>query len=725
MQHYVPLAFRRLISDSNSHSGFRIAIAMSCMFIPAVFDLHIPFFQKSSLAISLLLCLGVLASAIVEVDENTKNRQKFIATVIACFFIASSSVELLLPYPIIFAIGLGTSSFAFMMLASLGMHYSRIGFGAILIAIYTLIGHQGDASWFESPILLSIGALWYGFFAITWSHFSPNRTLREQLAQLFYALSRYQFQKSDLFDTQKGSSKQAIIDTRQKLAVLNISIMARLETSKNMLKGQYQENTKQQELALLNQYYLVAEQIHERMSASQYLYSQLENTFGRSQILEGFHQLLLQLSIDCHQVGASISDKKIYLHTKRLKWTTQALSDQLFLLKQKLQLFDNNQEAMQALQAIYDNLSGIDQLLISLTKIHQKSVAIVVDSEQQAALPFWKIILNAYRQKTPVFKHAVRISCSLVLAFLIQAQFELNNGFWILPTVLFVCQPSFSETRKRLILRSIGTLSGIILSFPIFLLLNDTLAQSILMVIAAFLFITYVRTNYGLAVVFITIFVMIITNLLAPSGIDVLYARIYETLIGCALSFAAVSVIYPDWQFKRFPNLVNDHLLNSSRYFKQIVQQYQFGRSESMIFRQTRFTSFKSDAALTNAWQSMLFEPSSKQHLKKEMYGLVNRCDALTCYIAALSSHRHRIDSRSDLDVLKILFNATSEQILFTYRPELKDKTPQEIDLDCFELYKNSMSDEAKLIVEQLRLISFTAIDIQVLLQQIQGKAKD
>ncbi|MEG3755130.1 FUSC family membrane protein [Psychromonas arctica] len=721
MQHSFTLMLRRLITDSNTHSGFRIVIAMACVFIPAIFDLQFGFFKQSSLAISLSLCLGVLASAIVEVDENTKDRQKFIATVIACFFVASSSVELLLPYPILFAVGLGTSTFAFMMLASLGMHYSRIGFGAILIAIYTLIGHQPEAAWFESPMLLALGALWYGLFAIAWSHLSPNRTLREQLAQLFYALSRYQLQKSELFDTQKSNSRQAITDTRQKLAQLNISIVARLASSKDMVKGQYQANRRQQELARLNQYYLVAEQIHERICASQYLYSQLEHTFGRSQILEGFHQLLLQLSSDCHLVGSCIKDKHPYLHSKRLKWTVQALSDQLLLLKQKLQSFDNNQEAMQALQAIYDNLNGIDQLLMSLTNVKSQQYPIIVDNEQTLPRPFWKVLFEAYQQKTPVYKHAVRISVSLVIAFAIQAKFNLNNGYWILPTVLFVCQPSFSETRKRLMLRSFGTLLGILLSFPIFYFLHDTLSQSVLMVLAAFLFITYVKTNYGLAVIFITIMVMILTNLLAPSGIAFLYARIYETLIGCVLSFAAISVIYPDWQFKRFPGLVNNHLLKTSRYFKQVAQQYQFGRSESIIFRQTRFAAFKSDSALTNAWQSMLFEPNSKQHLKKEVYGLVNRCDALCCYIAALSSHRHKIELETELAVLSELFEATSQQILFTYRPELKQSSENQIDIDSFEQYKENMSDEAKLIVEQLRLIAFSAMDIQLLLTKIES----
>jgi len=725
MAHSFPIIFRRLISDSTTHSGFRVVIAMACTFIPNLLGIEFNLFEQSTLQISVSLCLGVMASAIVEVDENTKDRQKFIATVIACFFLASLSVELLLPYPVLFATGLGLSSFIFMMLASLGIHYNRIGWGAILVATYTMSGHQDHIGWFEQPVLLAIGALWYGLFAISWSHYSPNRSLREQLAQLFFALSRYQLQKSDLFDEQKENSKQSIIEIRQKLALINVNVVARLESSKNIIKGQYKKNIKQNELSVLNKYHTAAEQIHERIGASQYLYSQLENTFGRTQILEGFHQLLLQISDDCYLLGTSINDKKKYQHSRRLKWTVHALSEQLYLLKTKLEKLKNNQEAMQALQAIYDNINGINLLLVSLTDIKDDPNTMVVDNEQQAKVSFRKQIIKAYQTKSAVYKHAIRISISLVCAYIIQAQFNFGNGFWMLSTVLFVCQPSFSETRKKLMSRSVGTLAGILISFPTLYFINSELLQVLLVVLSAFLFISYLRTNYALAVVFITLFVMLVSDIQIHSGIEVLTSRIYETVIGCLVSVLAISFIYPDWQFKRFPQLANDFLINSSQYFKHISQQYQFGRSESMAFRRARFKSFKADASLTTAWQSMLFEPVSKQHLKREVYGLINRCDALNSYIAALSSHRHKINSEEDIQLLQQLFDITSQQLLYTYRPQLKVDTSTELNLDAFEINKELVSEESKLTVEQLKLITYTALDIQALLEKIQSNNKE
>jgi uncharacterized membrane protein (TIGR01666 family) len=709
---------RRLISDSNIHTGIRVFIAMVITFIPTLFNMTLSIFNQPTLHISISLCLGVMASAIVEIDDNHKDRRKFIFAILACFFVASASVELLMPYPILFALGLLLSSFSFMMLGALAPYYSKVGFGSILIAIYTMLGHQEGIGWYEQPLLLTLGALWYGIFSITWNFYNPNRSLREQLAQLFFALSRYQQQKSFLFNEIQGYNQQALYDIRQQLAIRNISIMARLQQSQSILKSRFTTSQKQNELKQLNHFYIVAEQIHERITASQYLYSQLENSFGKSQILEGYHQLLLQLSEDCHQLGLTINDKKHYQHSRRLTWTMQALADQLQLLKQGLKLVDDNNEAMLALQAIYENIKGIDDLLKSVSQKSELTI-IVIDSEKPENPTFKKAIVNALSPSNSTFKHAVRMSVSLVLAFIIQQVFQLENGFWLLLTVLFVCQPSFSETRKRLIQRSLGTLVGILLVYPVLLVVDSTLIQVFFMTLSAFFFFNYLRTNYGLAVVFITLFVMFVFNLLTGAGIDILSARIIETLLGSVLSVLAISFIFPDWQFQRFPVLVKDLLTLSNRYFNVVSNQYQYGRSENLNYRSTRFQTFQADAKLTSAWQSMLFEPTSKQKLNHEIYGLVNRCDALVSYIAALASHRHKIDGFENNIALQDLIDATANQIALAYNPQQVDEAQLVITIEEFENYKPALTGEALLIVEQLRLIAFTALDIQVLLQQV------
>ncbi len=481
---------RKLISDTNIHAGLRVLIAMAITFIPAIEPSLENIFNQQTLTLSIYLCLGVMASAIVETDDNYKGRGKFIVTIAGCFFIASTSIELLMPYPILFAIGLFLSSFTFMMLAVYGTHYNKIGFGAVLIAIYTMIGYQTETSWYIQPLYFSLGALWYGFFSIIWNICSPYQSLRVQLAQLFFTLSRYQLQKAMLFNESEGRKRSDIFAIRQQLALINISIMARLVNSKNIIQSRFQISHKQEELNRLNYLYFVAEQIHERICASQYSYSQLESQFGKSQILEGYHQLLLQLSEDCYQLGLSITDKKNYQHSRRLKWNVRALSDQLHLLQQQDRLTKKESEAMQALQTIFDNISEISHLLKEISKAQQdnsiQTTVVPVDMVTAEKLGIRKTFSNALKPSNMTFKHAMRISICLSIAYILQYQFSLTHGFWLLLTVLFVCQPSFSETRKRLVQRTIGTLLGILICYPIIMFIESSWAQVILLLYLPF-----------------------------------------------------------------------------------------------------------------------------------------------------------------------------------------------------------------------------------------------
>ncbi len=294
--------------------------------------------------------------------------------------------------------------------------------------------------------------------------------------------------------------------------------------------------------------------------------------------------------------------------------------------------------------------------------------------------------------RNSVFRHAVRISISLLLAYALQHVLHLAHGFWLLLTVLFVCQPSYSETRKRLIQRTLGTLIGILLCYPALFFLNSILLQIIAMIISAFFFFSYVRTNYALGVVFITLFVMFVFTLLTGNGLAILPARIGETLLGGALSVLAISFIFPDWQFLRFPFLVQQVLNHSEHYFKKISLQYQQGRSENLAYRISRTKIFQADASLTSAWQSMLFEPSSKQKLNREVYALVNRCDALVSYIAALASHRHKIEDIQDRDLLHRLMNTTLRQIIWANHIPIQRVDKYIMQVDDFDKCKIQIS---------------------------------
>ena len=86
------------------------------------------------------LFLGIIASALAETDDSWQGRLNALAVTLVCFSIAALSVELLFPYPIVFAIALALASFGLTMLGALGERYGAIASATLILSVYTMIG---------------------------------------------------------------------------------------------------------------------------------------------------------------------------------------------------------------------------------------------------------------------------------------------------------------------------------------------------------------------------------------------------------------------------------------------------------------------------------------------------------------------------------------------------------------------------------------------------------
>ncbi|MCX2643920.1 FUSC family protein, partial [Klebsiella pneumoniae] len=70
------------------------------------------------------------------------------------------------------------------------------------------------------------------------------------------------------------------------------------------------------------------------------------------------------------------------------------------------------------------------------------------------------------------------------------------------------------------------------------------------------LFFAFRTVQYAHATMFITLLVLLCCNLLGE-GFEVALPRIIDTLFGCAIAWAAVSFIWPDWKFRNLPRVLD------------------------------------------------------------------------------------------------------------------------------------------------------------------------
>ncbi|CEE93863.1 putative efflux transport protein (PET family) (fragment) [Xenorhabdus nematophila str. Anatoliense] len=296
----------------NSHFLYYIRI-----FIALTGTTLIPWLLGEELKITIPLLLGVVAAALTDLDDRLVGRLRNLIITLISFFVASASITLLLPYPWLFMLGLAVSTCGFILLGALGQRYATIALGALLIAIYTMLGSSIFPVWYQQPVLLLIGAIWYNLLTLTGHILFPIRPLQENLARCYQQLSSYLYAKASLFDPDSEAEeyKQSMFD----VAMANRALVTMLNQAKISLLSRLKGDRGQKGTRHTLHYYFVAQDIHERASSSHVQYQKLREIFRHSDIMFRIQRLLSMQTRACEQVSQSIMLHKQYRHNPRFE----------------------------------------------------------------------------------------------------------------------------------------------------------------------------------------------------------------------------------------------------------------------------------------------------------------------------------------------------------------------------------------------------------------------
>ncbi|WP_409160824.1 YccS family putative transporter [Pectobacterium sp. B2J-2] len=594
--------------------------------------------------------LGVVAAALTDLDDRLTGRLRNLFITLSCFVVASVSIELLFPYPWLFGMGLAVSTCGFILLGALGQRYATIAFGALLIAIYTMLGISLYDNWYQQPVLLLIGASWYNLLTLFGHLIFPIRPLQDKLAQCYQQLARYLDAKANLFDPDiEAETDKPLID----VAMANSQLVAILNQTKSSLLTRLRGDRGQRGTHQTLHYYFVAQDIHERASSSHIYYPQLREKLRYSDVLFRFQRLLSMQAKACQQLSQSILLQQKYQHDGHLERAFVHLESAIARIAA-----NNIADAAQikALTYLLNNLRAIDAQLATI----ESEQAIEQENHPENTLADDKITgwsdvrLRISRHLTPqsaLFRHAIRMSVLLCSGYALIQVTGMQHGYWILLTSLFVCQPNYNATRRRLTLRIIGTLTGILLGLPVLHFVPSLEGQLTLIVISGVLFFAFRNVQYAHATMFITLLVLLCFNLLGE-GFEVAVPRIIDTLLGCAIAWAAVSFIWPDWRFRGLPAVINKTLDANCRYLDAIMVQYHQGKDNSLPYRIARRDAHNCDAELASVVSNMSSEPHAVRNKLDSAFRFMCLNHTLLSYISTLGAHRGKIASSETLQLL-------------------------------------------------------------------------
>ncbi|MGL4823436.1 MAG: YccS family putative transporter [Plesiomonas shigelloides] len=663
--------------------------------------------------------LGVVAAALTDLDDRLSGRLRNIFITLLCFFIASVSIEILFPYPWLFAIGLLISSFCFTMLGAIGQRYATISFGALLIAIYTMLGVTLYDTWYQQPLLLLAGAVWYSLIALLSHALRPVRPVQENLANCYELLARYLDAKSAFFDPDEADRYDEL---QIQVALSNGALVSSLNQTKLSLLSRLKGDRGQRSTRRLLRYYFVAQDIHERASSAHNQYHALAKRFRHSDVLFRFQRLLLLQAKACRQLAKSIISGDDYDHDFRFERAFNLLNASLER-HQPQQAEDKR--LLASLNFVLRNLQAIDW---QLSHIESEQIIglpqdnTLADDGLHGIRDIWTRIRNQLTPGSALFRHAVRMSLVLCAGYACIMAFNMERGYWILLTSLFVCQPNYSATRLRLRQRVLGTLAGIIAGLPLLYLIPSQEGQLVLIVVLGVLFFAFRTVQYGYATAFITMLVLFCFNLMG-AGFDIAIPRVTDTLIGCGIAWLAVTFVWPDWRYRRLPLVIQRAIDSNTSYLSEVIAQYQQGKDDSLSYRIARRAAHNADAELASVISNMSSEPLRSRRILEEGFRLLCLNHAMLGYISALGAHRHKLPDNAES---RTLLKEVSQHILHQLQavsaqlqacPAPEHNNTQQFAQSLLE--QDLQDSDSRFVLQQLGLINRMLNELSSLTQKI------
>ncbi|CAI8788141.1 YccS family putative transporter [Pseudomonas sp. IT-P176] len=587
------------------------------------------------------LFLGIIASALAETDDSWQGRLNALAVTLVCFSVAAFSVELLFPYPYIFVCALALASFGLTMLGALGERYGAIASATLILSVYTMIGvdQRGGAVtdlWHE-PLLLVAGAAWYGLLSVLWQALFSNQPVQQSLARLFRELGFYLKLKSALFEPVRQMDVEA---RRLELAQQNGRVVAALNAAKEIILHRVGNGRPGSKVSRYLKLYFLAQDIHERASSSHYPYNALADAFFHSDVLFRCQRLLRQQGKACRALAESIQMRQPFVYDASF---AQALSD-LDASLEHLRIQSNPawRGLLRSLRALAANLGTLDRLLSDAS--NPDSLADATDSSLLDRSPrnlkdVWVRLRTQLTPTSLLFRHALRLPLALTIGYAMVHLIHPSQGYWIILTTLFVCQPNYGATRRKLGQRIIGTAIGLTVAWALFDLFPNPLVQSCFAIAAGVVFFINRTSRYTLATAAITVMVLFCFNQVGD-GYGLFLPRLFDTLLGSLIAGLAVFLFLPDWQGRRLNKVLANTLTCNSIYLRQIMQQYAAGKRDDLAYRLARRNAHNADAALSTTLANMLMEPG---HFRKEAdvgFRFLVLSHTLLSYLSGLGAHR-------------------------------------------------------------------------------------
>jgi YccS/YhfK family integral membrane protein len=583
--------------------------------------------------------LGAIAAALAETDDAWRGRLRGLVVTLVCFALAAAAVKAAIGTPLLFAMLLPVGTFALVMLGAASGRYATIATATLILSVYTMIASDASGTtggdWHGTVAILA-GAAWYGTLSLVWSTLAPQRAVRHALARLYESLGALIEIKAAAFEPVRELDRDAleIAFSRQNLVTVEALTSARHALLDRIGRRQPRGRT-----ASLLAMFFVAQDIHERVSSSHYPYDELADALYHSDLMFRFGRLLRLQAQACRDRAAAVRSAAP-LHSIALP--RAALDDLREALAYRRRSDPPADAIDDALTALLTNIEQLQTDIEDEGSLRENTDISLQGSEPASlgdALARIRLRLN---RRSMHFRHAMRLAIGMLCGYALMLALHPTHGYWILLTTLFVCQPSYGATRRRMVQRITGTTAGLLAGWAMLRLLPAGDWRLPVLVASGAAFFAFRHRRYALATGIITLFVLLCFDLVG-AGYDAIAPRLLDTVLGALVAAGAIRFVLPDWRVRRLDDIVADALLAYGRYLDRIAGQYGEGKADDLAYRIARRDAHAAQAAVAGNVTELLAEPGHSPAHGERALRLLAALQAALAHLSTLGAHRQAL----------------------------------------------------------------------------------
>ncbi|GHO46987.1 FUSC family protein [Ktedonospora formicarum] len=223
----------------------------------------------------------------------------------------------------------------------------------------------------------------------------------------------------------------------------------------------------------------------------------------------------------------------------------------------------------------------------------------------------WHTLANHLNTRSRIVRYALRLSITISIATALFLFLRIPHGYWMAMSVLIVLKPDFHTTHQRTRLRLGGTIAGGIFAGALSLIVYQQGLLLLLIALLCFLAFLVRSRHYGIYAFFLSSFLILSLDIAHPGNWTVALIRIASNLIGAALAYLSIYLLWPRWEKKGLPDQVGSALASIRHFFHGAISLYILPSSSPMNMRELRLVASQECTRAIHLLERLSLEPWS------------------------------------------------------------------------------------------------------------------